>query len=147
RPLPPEGASNRMESMNVRNPDRELRYVDLIVSRVDLSKDAVVGFLLPKGEGVESKGAQPAKVVLNAEQQRLARELKVNPTAFYRVTDAREAQIRLPVPPGETWRLGLVYDAGKIPLGSSVRFSIIAKQGNKVLGGNTYIIRSTHTKR
>jgi hypothetical protein len=146
-PAPAGGAPKGMESMNVPNHDRELRYVDLIVSRVDLPKDAVLGFLLPTAKGVESKGAQVAKIMLDAKQQRLARELKVTPTAFYRVTDAREAHIRLPVPSGKSWRLGLVYDAGKIPLGSSARFSVIAKQGSKVLGGNTYIIRSTQPKR
>ena len=146
-PAPAGGAPKGMESMSVPNPNRESRFVDLFVSRVDLPREAVVGFLLPTRQGVESKGAQVAKVVLDESQQRLARELKVNPEAFYLITDDREAQIRLPVPPGTTWRLGLVYEVGKIPLGSSVRFSVVAKQGKTVLGGNTYIVRSTQRKR
>jgi len=146
-PAPAGGMPKGMESMDVPNPSRELRYVDLLISRVDLPKDAVVGFLLPTVKGVESKGAQVVKIALDKNQQQLARVMKVNLAAFYRVTDAREAHIRLPIPPRATWRLALVYDAGKIPLGSSVRFSIIARQGNKVLGGNTYIIRSTQAKR
>jgi hypothetical protein len=146
-PPGPAGGSNGMEGMNVSNPDRELRFVDLIVSRVDLSKDAVVGFLLPTRNGVESEGVQVAKIVLSVKQQRLARELRVSSKTFYRVKASGEARIRLPVLPGKTWRLGLVYNAGRIPAGSSARFSVIARQGDRVLGGNTYIIRSTQRKR
>jgi len=146
-PTPAGGPPRGMEGMRVPNPHRELRYVDFVVSRVDLPKDATLGFLLPTSVGVESKGAQLGKIALSAEQQRLAHKLKVSGAAFYRVTDAREAHLRLPVPPGKTWSLALIYDAGKIPVGSSVRFSVVAKQGHQVLGGNTYIIRSTRTKR
>jgi hypothetical protein len=109
---------------------------------MDVSGDAVVGFLLPTRQGVESEGAQLARVALSAEQQRLARQLALTANAFYRVTGAREARLRLPVPPGETWQLALVYRAGKIPMGSSVRLSVMGKQGEKVTGGNSYIFRS-----
>lgn len=85
--------------MIVVNPNPELRYVDLIVSRVDLPCDAVVGVLLPTPKGVVLKGAQLAKIPLDTNQQRFARELKVSPAAFYRITGAREGQIRVPVPP------------------------------------------------
>jgi len=146
-PAPSGGASNGIEGMDVSNPDRESRYVDLIVSRVDLPKEAVVGFLLPTRNGVESEGMQAGTRKLSARERRLAGELKVSSRAFYRVNDSREARIRLPVPPGSTWRLGLVFNVPKIPPGSSVRFSVIARQGDRVLGGNTYIIRSTQRKR
>ncbi len=72
------GTSNGMEAMDVSNPDRELSYVDLIVSRVDLPRDAVVGFLLPTRKGVESEGAQPARLTLSATERALARELNVS---------------------------------------------------------------------
>jgi hypothetical protein len=140
-PAPAGGASNAVEGMDASNSDRELRYIDLIVSRVDLPKDATVGFLLPTRDGVEAEGARAETIKLTASQQRLARELKVSSRAFYRITSCCEARIRLPVPPGQTWRLGLVYDARNIPVDTSARVSVIAKQGDKVLGGNTYVIR------
>ena len=138
----PAGSTDHMEGMKVSNPDRELPYVDLLISNVDLPKDAIVGFLLPTRRGVESEGARPARVVLSAEQQTLARQLKLTPTAFYRVSGSGEARLRLPVPPGETWQLGLVYKAEKMPVGSSARLSLMGRQGERVTGGNSYIIRS-----
>jgi hypothetical protein len=146
-PAPAGGAPRGLEMLEVSNPSGELRNVDLLISRVDLAREAVLAFLLPTAQGVEAKGAELAKVTLDEKQQRFARELKLNPAAFYRVADAREAEIRLPVPPGQIWRLGLVYDAARLTLGTAARFSIISRQGNNVLGGNTYIIRSTNTKR
>jgi hypothetical protein len=141
------GTSNAIEGMNASNPDRELKYVDLIVSRVDLPKDAIVGFLLPTRQGVESVGARAGTLTLSPSERRLAAELKLSPKAFYRVNDSREARIRLPVAPGATWRLGLVYRVRKLPAGASARFSVIAMQGDRTLGGNTYIIRSPQRRR
>ena len=133
--------------MDISNPSRDLHGIDVLVSRVDLRKDAIVGLLLPTAAGIEAKGARLEKLGLTNEQQRFARDLKVNSAAFFRILDASEAEFRLPVPPGETWRLGLVHDVGALPLGTAARFSIISRQGDKVLGGNTYIVRSTNVKR
>jgi hypothetical protein len=137
---------HELEIVNVSNPSRELRQIDLLVSRVDLARGEVVGFLLPAAQGVEAKGAQIAKIALSNEQRRLVQELRVNATAFYRVVDPREAEIRLPVPPGQTWHIGLVYPAGTIRSGTAARISIIARQERRMLGGSTYIIRSSTTK-
>jgi hypothetical protein len=138
---PAGGASQGMEPMNVSNMSRELKYVELTISRVDFGKDAVVGLLLPTTRQVTVKGAVLARAQLNAMQRRTAEGLKLNPDAFYRVTDTREATLLLPIPPGQTWQVGIVYDRGKTNRMTSPQLSVMARQGDRVIGGNTYIFR------
>jgi hypothetical protein len=138
---PAGGASQGMEPMNVSNMSRELKYVELTISRVDFGKDAVVGLLLPTTRQVTVKGAVLARAQLNAMQRRTAEGLKLNPDAFYRVTDTREATLLLPIPPGQTWQVGIVYDRGKTNRMTSPQLSVMARQGDRVIGGNTYVFR------
>lgn len=142
-PPAPAGGSpgGGMETMNVPNHDRQFKDVELVFSRVDLPKSSVIGILLPTTDGVRVKGAVRSKAILDEKQQQLVRELKLNTGAFYLFTDPNETVMNLPVPPGETWLIGLVYSVGDIKPGTSVRFSVMARQGRKVLGGNTYYIR------
>jgi len=135
------GAPQGVEPMNVPNPSRELAYVELVISRVDVPHSSLFGVLLPTARMVEVHGASLAKSPLTAPQRRAALQMKVRPAAFYRVTDRREAILRLPIPPGDTWHIGVVYDTTESRSTASVQWSVVARQGKEVLGGNTYIVR------
>jgi hypothetical protein len=140
------GAADVMEVMNVANPDPQRQYVDLFVASADRVTGAVVGLLLPGRNGVEADGAQPMRVPLSRPQLARARDLKLSAAAFYRIT-GREARLRLPIPAGATWQVGVVYRAIRLAIGSSSRLSILARQDDAVLGGNTYVIRSIERRR
>jgi hypothetical protein len=135
------GEPRGIEGMNIPNPSRDIRYVELVLSRVDLPRKAVIGLIVPTSSGITAKGAQRSEVNLDDRQLKLVRDLKLDPRFFYRVTDANEAVIRVPVAPGGMARVGLVYNAGNTKNGVTLRWSIIARQGSEVLGGNTYFIR------
>ena len=140
-PAPQGGAPSGFESMGVPNPGISNDLVELVFSRVDFPADAVLGVLLPTNAEVTARGAKLERLSLGANQRGLANELQLNTDAFYRVTDEREAVLRLPIPPGSTWRVGVVYDAGKLREGATAQWSVIARQGSTIFGGNTYYIR------
>jgi hypothetical protein len=140
--------------------------VQVVLSRGGgLAKDAKVGLLLPMGVKVKSHGLRP----VNAEPteihekrtaalrvapremyatkepkafEKQAAALKVDPRVMY-VTTGPEALIEdLPVPPGESVKIGVVFDSGSQTVsGTASRFTILERQGNVVLGGSTYILR------
>ena len=87
------------------------------------------------------KGAQPTSLKLCSVQLDLARQINVNTGTFYRITDPHEAVFQLPIPAGETWKIGVVYEPGEMQEGLTIRWSVLASQDNEVLGGNTYYIR------
>lgn len=127
--------------MTVINQGQSPDPVELVFSRVDIPERAVLGVVLPTNAGVNVRGLSPAKLSLAENDLGLAREMKLSAGAFYRITDSRRAVVRLPIPRGATWRIGVAYDPGQLKEGETARWSVIARQGGTVLGGNTYYIR------
>jgi len=139
---PAGGMPGQFEQMNVRNPDRERRFVDLLISRAGLAPDAVIGVLLPTSKDVRAEGLRVKRLPLNDDQQKQADSLKLDTNAVWVMGPGREARLRLPIPPGRTWRIGFAYHPGRIERRRSVRWSVLARQADRVIGGNTYIIRA-----
>ena len=145
-PMPMSGGIPRgFELMNVPNPSQSINLIELVFSSVDFPPDSVLGVFLPATSGVKVRGARVTTQKLGDAQIELARGIDVNTSRFYRITDPREAVLELPIPPGQTWKIGVVYDPGEMEVGRTARWSVLARQGNQVLGGNTYYVRPDPT--
>lgn len=140
-PAPAGGAPSGMNGMNIPNPT-QAGFVELVFSRVDLPPDASLGLILATNVGVTAQGAAlvQSRKFSEAELKRL-QELKVEPNAYYRIDDPRQAVVRLPIPPGESWRIGVFYDAAPRRELETLRWSMLLRQGNTVFGGDTFYIR------
>lgn len=135
------GVPRGVEAMNVPNPSEGANSIELVFSRVGLPEGALLGVLLPTGAGVSAQGASLTRLDLDENQAGLARGMGVRTDVFYSITDPREAVLRLPVPAGDTWKVAVVYDVAGLKDDTTARWSVIARQGNTVFGGNTYFIR------
>jgi hypothetical protein len=135
-PTSPGGAPMMMEAVAIRNPTKE-PGVQLLVSQADL-KERVL-FLLPAGVKPELREVRATQAKLTPAQVRMATAMKVDPAVAYEVI-AREGALNLAIPPGQTWRIAVVarYEG---PPNTSARLSLLEKQGAKILGGSTYLLR------
>lgn len=141
-PAPMSGGIPRgFESMNVSNLSQSLGAVELVFSSIDFPANAVLGVFLPTTGDVKVRGVRATTLKLADVQIDQARGLNLNFGRFYRIEDPREAVLELPIPPGQTWKIGVAYDAGEMEEGRTARWSVLARKGGQVLGGNTYYIR------
>jgi opacity protein-like surface antigen len=139
-PTPMGGTPRGIETMMVPNPSQS-NFIELVFSSVDLPPSALLGVILPTRQDVYVQGAHVAEQKLSEAQRSRVLGINGNPDAFYRITDSREAVFRLPVPRGQTWMIAVVYDTGEMKDGMTARWSVLARQGNQIFGGNTYYIR------
>lgn len=136
------GAPRGMEPMQVGNPGDKARRIELLVSRAGLPRDAVLSLILPTREGVSVKGARLADAALLPDDLKRVRELKLDPKATYRITDPLEASFVIDMPANSNWVVGWAYQAGKLEAGTSGRWTVLERADGKVLGGNSYFLRS-----
>lgn len=142
----PRGPVEGIDGINVPNPSREWEHLELVLSRGDLGQDARLALLLPRSVEVKAQGLRRVKAQLTAEQKKTLERLKLDPSVMLAV-EARHAVIEnFPVPAGETVKVGLVFHSGsKLQPGTASRFTILARQGETILGGSTYILRLPET--
>jgi hypothetical protein len=129
--------------LNVPNPHRSKHGVDLHVSRGTLRSGAILGLVLPKTKDkIRPKGLKPATLKLSEAHSERARKHKLDHSRMHVVQERRAHIANLPVPPGETMKIGIVYQRSpKAAAGTSARFSVITRDGKMVLGGSTFILR------
>ncbi|MCU1244436.1 MAG: hypothetical protein JWN02_346, partial [Acidobacteria bacterium] len=137
-PTTPGGAPMMAEGMNVPNP-MEKPGIELQISAVDLR--APLQIFLPIGASAEGRGVRKAQPKATDEQLRFLRAAKIDPTVAWEVTDPANATLLLPIPPHQTWKIGIVAN-GQGELNTSARISFVARQGNTILGGNSYLLRN-----
>jgi hypothetical protein len=128
--------------MNVPNPTRNGGPIELTVSRQGMAPDGRVILVLPPQarEAVARQyGLKPAAPPRTREARRMMRRYKLDPSLSFEA--AADTSFSLPVPPGENWTIGLVYDSGRARPNTASRFSLVARQGETVLGGSTYLLR------
>ncbi len=140
----PGGTSGGMGGMGVPNPTRSKEPIELLISRAGMHKGGRVIVIMPQGvQGPlrESlRGWRTVPLPNGDAALRLAKEYKLDPRQAYE-SEAATATLRLPIPPGATWKVGLVYDSGRGPSNTASRFNLVARQGRTVLGGSTYLLR------
>jgi hypothetical protein len=138
----PRSSAGGMEGMNVPNPSQYLQSVEVVFGRGDLADDAQVAVLLPPGAQFTSHGLTRRPAELTDEQMRKAEQLKLDPTVKYVIAEPEASIDDLPVPPGDTWKIGLLFHSGSKPKpGTASRFTILTRQEGTVLGGSTYVLR------
>ncbi len=138
----PQAAAEGMEGMNVPNPSRRLKHVELILSRGDLAKDARLAVLVPKNVKIVEHDLKRVQTKLTPQQKKIAERLKLDASTMWVVEKPTGRIPKLPVAPGKTLRIGLLYHSGSKPKpGTASRFTILARQGKTLLGGSTYVLR------
>ncbi|MDQ3283142.1 MAG: hypothetical protein M3Q69_17210 [Acidobacteriota bacterium] len=132
---PPPGSttSSMMETVDVPNPTGS-EGVELFFTTTGV--EAPIRVILPSTRDVQVQGLDATRGATAAEL-RLVRQAKLDPAAIFTVP-ATGGSMRLPIRPGERWRIGIVASA----TGRPGRVSVVAKQGNTILGGSTYLLRS-----
>ena len=138
----PRSRAGGLDGMNVPNPSRKLKQVELVISRGDLGPDARLALLLPPKVAIKAKGLKRVKAQLTAQQKKKAHDLKLDTTAIWSVEHQRALVENLPVAPGKTAKIGLLFQSGaKQKPGTASRFTIMARQSQDLLGGSTYVLR------
>jgi hypothetical protein len=141
-PMPSGGVPRGLEPMRLHNLGDKPRRIELVVSRVGLPRDAVLRLILPTRKGVSAKGARLADAALLPSELKRARELKLDPKAIYQIIEPLEASFVIDMPPNSNWVVGWAYETGKLEAGVSGRWAVLERVDGKVVGGNSYVLRS-----
>jgi hypothetical protein len=143
----PSGGAGGMDALNVPNPTKR-DSIELVISRGSLADDAHLALVLPpKLNRIGGEGLRITKARHSDEHVERIERLGLDPELIH-VVEEREAHIKeLPVPAGETLRIGLVFDSGdKQAPGTASRFTVMTRQGKTVLGGSTFVLRNPRTQ-
>jgi len=138
-------AAGGSEALSVLNPDRlDQRPIDLYFSKAGMPDKAIVAVLLPPLRSVPLSLRGIARVQANltrAERTKFGR-MGLDTTVAYQMFAKEGVIAGLPIPPRTTWKIGLLYNAvAKGRPNSAARFTVLERQGPKLLGGSTYILR------
>ena len=116
--------------------------LQFIVSRASTAPNDQISLVLPQVNAVNGPGLQEIAAPDDAGRQQMATALKLTAARSLRVSEPFARLDNLTVPPGETLRLGVHYEATRAAnRRQASRFSVVVKQGDQVLGGGTYILR------
>jgi hypothetical protein len=133
------GGEPHTMSMDVPNRTRQ-QGIELHVSQAGL--DGRVTLFMPAGLPADLKieGLERTRIdTPSAELLRFARQNKLDPSNGYTLIRSA-AVLALPIPPGDSWRIGVMASA-KLRPGTAGRLVFMARQGATVLGGNSYVLR------
>jgi uncharacterized cupin superfamily protein len=138
---PPGGEPNGTIVINVPNPKDGQGPLELIVSTAGMGEKSELSLLPPEGVQLEGKYLRAVPAALSPEEKRALSTLARPPSVEYRL-EGREAFVTdLPVPRGETLKLAIRYRVGVLRRNTAARFTVMTKQGERVLGGSTYVLR------
>jgi photosystem II stability/assembly factor-like uncharacterized protein len=140
---PPPTPGPRLIWLNIPNPSREARSVDLVISRPDLLPGSYLEFILPRVSGIKTRSLRQVHSRLSLQQRKLIASNEPKLSASF-VAAEREGEIlSMPVPPGKTWTIAILVDPGpKAAPGTSSRFTVMARQGKTIIGGSTFVVRT-----
>jgi hypothetical protein len=77
---------------------------------------------------------------LSQAEQSKATSLGLDSTQVYGVSGLEQLQ-HLPIPAGQTWRIGLRYEVSAGQPNTAERFRILEKEQGAIVGGNTFVLR------
>jgi hypothetical protein len=129
-------------TLRIPNPLRERIPLDLVISNPAVNRGTTIHLMLPRTEQLRMENVRPSAVQLDAQQRTMALRHKFNAKRALQVTAQHGVVHGLSVEPGETITAALVLDSGpKVLPGTATRVTILARYGDTVLGGSTYILR------
>ena len=130
-----------LQKIKIPNPLPDRIPIDLVISNPNASRGTAIQLLLPEISGLRLERMQKARKLSSAEISEAIRE-KI-PRAQVLKVQGQHAIVRgLQVEPGRTIEAGLLLDSGaKVVAGTAARVTIVARYGDTVLGGSTYILR------
>jgi hypothetical protein len=98
--------------------------------------------ILPPLRSVILRGIKKVRVNLTSQERKRFRALGLDSSTAYRLVKQEGIIESLFVPPKKAWKIGVLYNTvTRGRSNSAARFTILARQGNKLLGGSTYILR------
>ncbi len=130
-----EGAWEWAELLLVPNPGTD-PWVTLELSTAGDAKDIHV--FVPTLQGVAKTGMTEVDVTLTDEERETATAGNLDTSKAMSLAAGATALLRLPIPPGETWRIML-----SLRTTGTARISITERQGTNVFGGSTYVFRGS----
>jgi hypothetical protein len=137
----PHAPSHGVEWLNVPNPSKSEPSLQLFISRAGMPKGSRLGLILPPSGAVTCCELEFDRAKLSQQEKEAALKNKVDAKTMYLIYGREASVTELPIPPGQTWKIGIVYDAAAIKPGTSARFTVLTRQAHTVLGGSTYILR------
>lgn len=130
-----------LQKIRIPNPLPERISIDLLIANPNASRGTAVQLLLPETSALRLESMQRAPKLGSAEIAEATRE-KVPRAQVLKVQGQNAIARGLQLNPGETIEAGLLLDSGpKVVAGTATRVTIVARHGDTVLGGSTYILR------
>ncbi len=131
----------RLFAIDVVNPDPERRGVEVVVSAAGLERQSGLGLILPRVEPSRVAGLVREPIALDTPELERATKEQLDASAMWLV-EGREGRLTIPIAPGQRARLGIVVRSGPgARPNSASRFTVLARQGDRILGGNTFLLR------
>jgi hypothetical protein len=138
----PQQAQPHMIVVNVPNPHPTRHTVELQVSRGTLRAGGTVGLVLPK-DAVTTRGLKSGPAKLSDNHKTLATKWQLDHSTVHQLHE-REGHIKkLPVPAGTTGKIGILFQRSpNAAAGSAAHVTIVTRDGDTILGGSTFILRT-----
>jgi photosystem II stability/assembly factor-like uncharacterized protein len=133
---------SQMTVVNVPNPHRDKHAVDMKLTCGDLDPGCEVGVILPARMKVKSTGIVVKPLPLSNTDKALAAKLALDDQTIHTATGKSADFSSVPVPAGQSIKIGLVIDARKAVAGTSHYITISTHDGHTVLGGSTFMLRA-----
>lgn len=139
----PDEAVGGSSALSVPNPSSvDQRPIDLYLSKAGMPAKGKLAVLLPPLSSVSLRGVKRVRATLSATERRKFARLGLDTSWAYKLTKQEGVIAQLAIFPRTTWTIGLLYNTvTKGRPNSAARFTVLARQGTKLLGGSTYILR------
>jgi hypothetical protein len=135
-------AHNHMVHLNVPNPHTDKHAVELHIASHGLPVGHQVGVIFPAKTEVKSNNVVVQALALKDEHKALATNLKLDPTAVHVLSGHEGHFTEVPVQAGQTIQVGLVIQGGTAVAGTALHVTVTTRDGDTILGGSTFIVRT-----
>lgn len=143
----PGGTAGGSTGMGVPNPTKDQTPMSLTISRADMYPGGRVIVMLPKAargrvSDKSLRGLRPVTdFLLTDDTRRMIERDQLDPGLAFEATARQSTISDLLVPPGQSWKIGLVYDSGPGKPNTASRFTVVQRQGSTILGGSDFLLR------
>ena len=142
------GTTGGSDSLSVPNTSPvDQRPIDLYFSKAGMPAKGKLAVLLPPSRavslgGINLRGMKRVPANLSREERRKFAALGLDLSTAYQLTKQEGVIEGLRILPRTTRKIGLLYNTvTRGQPNSAARFTVLARQGRKLLGGSTYILR------
>jgi hypothetical protein len=135
------GAPDGVTLVRIPNPREGRGPLEVFISSAGLGVNAQLSLILPDGTKLDQRDLRAVPLKMDRNSWRALHEYKQRPKLEYRMVGSEVVITGLPVPPGETWTVGLHYRVGPGRRNTAARFTVLTRQDGRVLGGSTFVLR------